>query len=62
MTGAEVMVAERKGRGTKTMGQVVAWEHLGSFSNCKKLNLESERENQYRKEKAKPERMCREWK
>lgn len=55
MTGTEVMVAERKGRETKRMGQVVAWEHFGSFSNCKKLNLESERGNQYRKEQAKPE-------
>lgn len=55
MTGTEVMVAERKERETKRMGQVVAWEHFGSFSNCKKLNLESERGNQYRKEQAKPE-------
>lgn len=55
MTGTEVMVAERKGRETKRMGQVVAWEHFGSFINCKKLNLESERGNQYIKEKAKPE-------
>lgn len=53
MTGTEVMVAERKGRAR--MGQVVAWEHFGSFSNCKKLNLESEREKQYIKEIAKPE-------
>lgn len=37
------------------MIQVVVWEHFGSFSDCKKLNLESERGSQYIKEQAKPE-------
>lgn len=39
MTGTEVMVAERKGRETKRMGQVVAWEHFGSFSKKAELGV-----------------------
>lgn len=52
MTGTKAVVAETKGRKTKRMVEVVAWEHFGNFSNCKKLNLESVRGSQYIKEQA----------
>lgn len=44
------------------MVQVMAWESFGSFSNCKKLNSESEIGSQYIKKQAKTEGKCRDWK